>query len=792
MIMNTAIFVDDSGSTDSMSAYWSEVARMTEGRNDATYFLWNSKCSHVGYDALMNTIRLKRGNGGTDISTIYNALNAADSSFDRLVIITDGQVDSGSVNRVWSMISSKGVSRKNKWKHIDAHLVTSRPDTSVIAPFIDGCTFNVYDDRGQMVAGSQIATDDDLAKIIDDIKTVDEFKARHDDITARLGGNSICRNTGIVVREALIRLNKRMILATQLKSVTVEPTTPSAPTVEQVLRDATDFYSNKVPSTNDNKAKNDDVSAMISRLIDKCTKAGNLSLDQLRATRDTRHAISAPAPLVQEVHRVPSDDSYIDDITCDPSLVALVAVQARCTKPLVPRDHPLYEAIKRNPMMLLLDSKLVDELVFRLNVKPVGLDTVIGMRQSRRPLIHPETRESIVAFAVLGSDPSHVTANRNFVARVVFGSDSMSGSYALWMATLWVCLKKTKPFVLDNGVEAIADSFMRNLVLDTPEKLKVWLGLDGTGARPTQKVSLGSALLYSVVSSNAWINYPERDVMRELCGIWPHIRDLLVLSDIPIPDGTEERILDVIRASNLLRDVKRTSVDDQIRTINEAYVKTLRVADDYNILLDSKARDPTEEEKLKAYWLSKGIVSPSYRIGAVRLPTKQSIGPLPDPIPDLGRKYRISENGEFDIDNDIRLVNPHTLRPYVTSADGSMLDYVSRLQEMNTTGISMHYRLIQFYLSHSRFPNESDDADKAAFLRFVEREDSRRFGGILPAGVESMYACVLRSVWFAMEQRKKLGYSMDPSIIRTDILRGNPRDARAQMEVEFRKAHSSN
>ena len=506
-----------------------------------------------------------------------------------------------------------------------------------------------------------------------------------------------------------------------LKSVATPSPSIVVPTEEQVLRDAKDFYMNKA-------VKADDVSAMISRLIDKCTKAGNLSLDQLRATRDTRHAIYSPAPLVEEVHRVPSDDSYIDDITCNASLVALVSTIARCSTPIVPRDHYLYEAIQRNPMMLLLDPKLVDEFVYRLNVKPVGLDTLIGMRNSRRNLIHPETRESIVAFAVLGADPSHEVANRNFLARVVFGSGAaMSGSYALWMATLWVCLKKTKPFVLENGVEATADSFMRNFILDTPEKLKVWLGLDGTGARPTQKVSLGSALLYSAVSSNAWIEYPERDVMRELCGIWPHIRALLSLSGIPIPDGTEERILDVTRASNLLRDVKRTSVDDQMRTIKEAYVKTLRVADENEnirpILLDSKARDPTEEEKLQAYWLSKGIVSPSYRIGAVRLPTKQSIGPLPDPIPDLGQKYRISENREFDINHDIGRVNPLTLRPYVTSADGSMLDYVSRMQEMNATGISMHYRMIQFYQRHGRFPSEKNDADKAAFLRFIERED---------------------------------------------------------------------
>ena len=827
---NAVVFIDTSGSTSWVESYWVTVDRVIRGRHDASFFTWNHQYSRISYAEAINLVTTKRGSGGTEISTIYEAckkeIDGEKENIDDLVIITDGQVEPRSVHEVWRLLQEDR--NKKKWKHVEAHLVTSYPNTSVIAPFIDGCTFDVFDDKTELVAGSHIGTDDDLQFVIDSLQTAADFKARHDDLNARIGANSIFRNTCASVRESLIQLQKRLILAAQLQSITNLTNLQKedvVPTQEQVLQDANNFY-----DFQSSRLDEENPQVMISRLIEKCAITGNLSLDQLRMNRDARHAIPAPAPMLEEidVSLVPSDNKYFDEITCEPGFPALVATENRCILPLLPKDHYLYDAIKRNPLLFFLDSKLVEEFVRRLNVKPVGFGTLAGLKRAKQcnshyfsidedyeseaeeeeendhhmererevEITHPETREKVIAVAVLGSHKTHVVANKAFIARVIFGSDTMSGSYALWMSVLWTCLHKTQPYVLDNGVGEIADRFMKSLMLNTPVDQRVWLGLDGTGSRPTQKVSLGSALLYAGISSNAWINFPERDVMRELWGVWPVIKNLLTHAEIPIPDGTEERIDDVARASRLLKDVKATSVDHQLRLIYEAYVKTITVkqhsfCDERNVfLLDAKNREPTEKEKLVAYWLSQRIVSPDFRIGAVRLPsTANRSKPLPDPIPDLGRKYGESENVEFDLHLDEGIVNPLTLRPYVTDDDGKLLEYIHHVETYNKTGLSMYRRMIQFYIEYGRFPDEdsaSGSGDKAAFFRLLVRVDGKRFGGVLPRGIDSMYRCVLRSIHYALEERAKLGISMKDSVIRADIMRGNPRSERVVMEKEYR------
>lgn len=98
------VFVDDSGSTDRVNSYWTRVAeivRMHEKEADVAVFYWNSLCKASEMkEVLANATGGMRGSGGTSINSVWNRMVEDSLCFDRLVLVTDGQVDHSSVQQV--------------------------------------------------------------------------------------------------------------------------------------------------------------------------------------------------------------------------------------------------------------------------------------------------------------------------------------------------------------------------------------------------------------------------------------------------------------------------------------------------------------------------------------------------------------------------------------------------------------------------------------------------------------------------------------------------------------------
>jgi hypothetical protein len=491
-------------------------------------------------------------------------------------------------------------------------------------------------------------------------------------------------------------------------------------------------------------------------------------------------------------------------------------------EPILPPDHSMFETIKRNPLMLLANKKLIQSLATRL-AKPLGMRTVIGIYNTGQyPILyfyflflsfciligiylqhmsdfyilysiifvdfysvtargnptHPETRVPIAGFVAFGDDNSHVKANKACIAKVFFGTQKMAGNYAQWMMVFWHVVRSAKAYVSES-IGGIADSYFKKLLVSSHET--VLMGLDGTGSRPTNRVPLGTALLYAAASSAHYVDHPERDVMREIFGAWGPMKDALALAEIEVPEGSDERINLVAIASKLLDEVKFTpgGIQTVRHKIVASYAKTLDLLDGgLPVILDEKVLEPTFETKLRGSLLANGSVHPGLAgIGSVRLPLDASRN-LREPL-ELGSNFGCNEYLTLRDDLDDELVCPKTMRPYTTRPVDFDADSAYK------TTISMHRRMLDFFVDRKCFPEGNDGC--VDFIRMLEKKDAKRFNGVLPPTIDNHFNVVLRSMHVAMNKRL-LKYGPESceydSMIR-DIKLGCARVTRAEMELHF-------
>jgi hypothetical protein len=791
-IMKAGVFVDTSGSTGGVRAYHAYVAKMLSGLKEANanmrVFCWNSGCHESTLEeVLANSSGPMKAEGGTSVLSIWQHILQCALHFDTLILVTDGEIDMRDVRMAEAEISRHG----RRWRRTEAHLVNperSTADTSVIAPFIRDVPFEVFD-AGGAVASSTLTSVEVIA-MLDAIQNDDDMQARLPDLKARIAADTISGAPPMALRQAILRARTRLIMDRSARLMAAAADASDAPdasartvadAVQHVTALAREFYGDRV----EDPSKKDPTQ----ELLDLCDSAGSFSLDRLKLARDAR--IFKTTPVAPPVADIPaeeydsSSDAYVDPITMDVDMPVGLFTEGQGV--LAAESDAVRAEIARNPLKLVCYPRVVDALRARV-LRPYGLQTLRGMREHGMGT-HPETRAPMMREVLcFGSDAAHEASSKACLARLMYGGTRLTGSYAVWMTVMWWVMRGL-PYVTE-AMGPQMDDHMTRLIRDTPERHRVFMGLSGLGDRPTQRVTLGEALLYAAVSTELWAHeHTQRDVMRDLHGAFPLIRDAMELAGTgEVAARVAERVRTLHTAARLLHRVKHEGTAAVTHELAARFAATLTL-DGRTYILDAPANADADADAALHWTLLRDCVRPEFKFGALPLPPSPIT--LRDPVEDLrlGRNYSAEENSAKELGPSS--VCPKTLRPYVFVGEWRPNQSREQWDDMServwgplSEQVSIYKWLHVFYQRNKRFPDADSDTDLARFLDLLSSKYKHK--GCLPVYIRHSVVSALQLIREALELRRARDPdSCDPAAIYADSVAGTTRTTREAMDREW-------
>lgn len=170
--------IDHSGSVSGEYLYHNEVRSIFSQyyRSGDSIIIWDSRAEIISYSRMQQVYNNREGSGGTDPSLIAQQL-AYNSSLPRehLILVTDGCVNSGSIEKSDSILRSHNI----HFKYVTTYVIGSGGDLSVGAPFGRGCgseTVEVKSNGQRRVIKGANASDFHVLDQIDNISSLDQFK----------------------------------------------------------------------------------------------------------------------------------------------------------------------------------------------------------------------------------------------------------------------------------------------------------------------------------------------------------------------------------------------------------------------------------------------------------------------------------------------------------------------------------------------------------------------------------------------------------------------------------------
>ena len=489
-----------------------------------------------------------------------------------------------------------------------------------------------------------------------------------------------------------------------------------------------------------------------------------------------------------------------------------LALFAASSEPIVPRDDVgLRETILRCPLLLLGQTQLVDRVLARIQ-PPHGLGMLREMRRHGGEVKSPETRsvlmDEVLVFGSQVGEASHVAANKALIANLMFGGKKLGGSYSLWMVVLWHLLKR-KSFVAE-PMGQVMDAHIRSLLLHTPNRLRVVLGLSALGDRPTLKVAAGSALLYAVASTGAWTSpeHASRDMMRDLFGAFDAMADALELCGLgsdadgrSVRERFGPRVREIAALAKALWRTKKggDKASDWLCShfVGSIVIPTVRkrrrggrrlggeiLRRKSVVLTDRLDRPATEEERMQFTLIRGGLKR--RKLSRMPLPSLLPSSTL-DPIEELrvGHNYPSSLNTlteETAAGLQVK-VSPKTLRPYL-EVEGRRWEELAAETWGQAECPSMHKAMVDFFLKHKRFP--LSPTDQGQVLLMMAAKMKARGKPTLPASALLLLRMTVEEMRGALEMRREVygDHSMEVEVIRADLKRGISREGRREMEAE--------
>ena len=528
MTNEIAVFVDNSGSTAYVDAYWNGLKRiykqLHEDNRDATfkYFFWNNNCESIKEQHLIRSFNTRNGTGGTNIECIVKNIP---KTINKLVIVTDGQVLSSSVHEAETLFHRQGLIDEKF--SAEVHMI-GKCDLSVAAPFIRNRHFRVVDNEKVVLQG-----DSGTAFDANEIKTPEEFKDQFENILNVVTATNIGRNNN-VLRQDLLKLQSRLLRVlkervrsddgTHTRLMNLLDTGNTQQAVNELGALARRYYSGEETQ----EAR--EIEARIATLCRICESQDSY----IRVSYDPTSLNTSRSARVSSVQDVflnsqsatpvtEADDPrdiYTDIITLDASVPVLVLQRNHAingegdywSQPalLTNFSKEFVDAVTTNPLLALNNKEFIDKLANSI-APSYGVEYAQAVEEhATSDARHPLTRCEVVAQLSLDSSNEHIAQASSQLMKFLSGGKKL-GNVHLWMLVVYIVVVERVPFVRNEP--GVFSALKRQLNVRLRHRM-THLGLSGLPQYPMTSVPIGIALYYVLASHYIFRSRDEVDADR--------------------------------------------------------------------------------------------------------------------------------------------------------------------------------------------------------------------------------------------------------------------------------------
>ncbi|KAK8891276.1 hypothetical protein M9Y10_028484 [Tritrichomonas musculus] len=202
--------IDYSGSVSGSSLYHGQLSQiLTKYRksNDEFYF-WDHEIHPTNYSGVVSFISRKEGHGGTSSELIADICQRS-SIRDHLIIVTDGQVGTCSIDSSDSKMKSNNI----KFKYVTTYVIGNGGNLSVGAPYSRGCpnvTYKVLRIGSEIPQSSLTAQDMATLNGISNISSYSEFAVQYKNLESAIQAKTLGTNGDAQLQGALNALSTRI------------------------------------------------------------------------------------------------------------------------------------------------------------------------------------------------------------------------------------------------------------------------------------------------------------------------------------------------------------------------------------------------------------------------------------------------------------------------------------------------------------------------------------------------------------------------------------------------------
>ncbi len=506
MTTTATICIDISGSVGNCTKYWNVVKNIVNDYRQRfetlNYILWDNKCRIITDKSIIDqTINDKIGNGGTDAWQIIEGIKHLGVN-DNICIITDGQVDLRSIDKVDSWLKDNNVN------NVDCHIISNNPDLSVTCPFTRNNTSKVTTyELSRNVSSVVFEINRQDYEILASLDTIsyDNFLENWDKIKLLVEQACRGRESNLTLKTSFVNLKKRMIKEhanRQNSSINDELRmaiqTDMTSAIDICSKLTKDFYS---------ESQNDTIVSKIDLIINMC----NGSLRHSFNPNDVKSASFQSSKEVQpqeqpkefdSLPKIPFDCpiSYDSDVPC----ILIKWDQDILTH--LTKDQT--ESIQLCPLRIMFNDEAMQK-IRKCIQHSVGLKTIPNLDG-----INPFTREPFDGFICLSNE---IKFNDYQLANMI-SQGKRFGNMDLW---LWVIysVAKTFPFL-----QEIIPQFENHIKWRFSQTTS-YASLNGLGILPTTMLETDLCCYY-ILSSYDYIHSPKHDTLRF------HLSNVEMLKDI--------------------------------------------------------------------------------------------------------------------------------------------------------------------------------------------------------------------------------------------------------------------
>ena len=533
--------LDISGSTNGVGNYWTTVETIYNElpKDGVKYLVWDDRAQSVTQEKMQRYIRLRKGYNGTDPSTVAKYLVETQGQFDRLVLITDGQILQESVQKTDTILSST-----LELASVECYIVDHNADNaSVCAPFLRiGKSIKTY--TGYNTTKTELEVSAEAHKFIDGLDTItepQEFFDNFDELYKYISAKNMGR-TNRDLRDRLLKLQARLLHSISQKATGRSQnyisnyekalTSSNVDDTLSAMRVLNSEYKHDMDSENIGR----DVQTKISALIESCEQYGIYSMSTIHDRYARASAASAvnfsalpssiAIPPTVEIIQTIHDREYTEVFTC-PILftsdepILLLAEKTDSVLDILSQTQK--DAAINFPLTICQIPQATEHIADTID-HCIGYHAYYDIERGYMIDKSPYTRRKLSGALTLNTNAKHIAA-ANYMLYKLFTNGKKIGNPNLWFGCLWTVIM-THPklaYLRDNK------AFINALNINLKERFlspnyTTSISLSDQPSHPTYRVRTASALWYV---SHDYLITKINDKTRGIIFSWHTIRRIL-------------------------------------------------------------------------------------------------------------------------------------------------------------------------------------------------------------------------------------------------------------------------